>query len=394
MRSAHTNQVTGPVPVLADARPAATLRVAPPTLAATMPTAMLLVDYALAWKSMPTPELQTLAERLPADIVEDSWPVRAAMAHGSVLRSVLMHHLPADHPGHYDWPELRRWLAALPDDFVLGLIDWGIDSVMHYGQPPRDPAPTAAEITCLSEPSATIRRDAAEVLRAWNVPHPESRAGELHDPRAFRSALLALLDAIWDGWLDHAWHASLATMRATVAATPAQPPGCGAAQWIRLVTGLRPDEQYAAAAESATDLVVMPSPGLGRSLSLFADQTTWVLFTPHPNATSTTSRSAASTGAATGERAGISVGRLAALAPAMHALGDRTRLAIALHLLENGPLSMQQLADALEVHQSTISRQVTALRRAGMVRLQDDRRVAVQPDTIRQTCQTLLTALD
>src|SRR5882724_10716054 len=117
--------MTGPIPVLADARPAPVLRVGGPTLAATMPTAMLLVDYALAWKAMPTPELQTLAERLPPDLVEASWPVRAAMAHGSVLRGVLLHQLPADHPGHTDWAELRRWLAAWPDEFVLGLIDWG-----------------------------------------------------------------------------------------------------------------------------------------------------------------------------------------------------------------------------------------------------------------------------
>ena len=137
-----------------------------------------------------------------------------------------------------------------------------------------------------------------------------------------------------------------------------------------------------------TNPVVIPSPGLGRSLSLFTDQTTWVLFSPHQQPLS---KSVSVGGAA---RAGISVGRLAALAPAMHALGDRTRLAIALHLLENGPLTMQQLADALEVHQSTISRQVTALRRAGVVTLQDDRRVAVDRDTIRETCQTLLAALD
>jgi len=353
-----------------------------------MPTAMLLVDYALAWKAMPTPELQTLAERLPPDLVEASWPVRAAMAHGSVLRGVLLHQLPADHPGHTDWAELRRWLAAWPDEFVLGLIDWGIDSVTHYEQPPRDPEPTAAQITPLSKPSRAMRRDAAQVLEWWNVPNPGERAGELLDPRAFRSTLLDLLDAIWDGWLDRAWRDSLDAMRATVAATPAPPPGCGAAQWISLVTGLRPDEQYAAAAESATELVVIPSPGLGRSLSLFADQTTWVLFSPHQEALSNRASVAGA------ERTGISVGRLAALAPAMHALGDRTRLAIALHLLENGPLTMQQLADALEVHQSTISRQVTALRRAGVVTLQDDRRVAVDRDTIRETCQTLLAALD
>lgn len=382
--------MSGPIPVLADARPAPVLRVAEPTLAATMPTAMLLVDYALALgtgtaQAMPTPELQTLAERLPADLVEESWPVRAAMAHGSVLRSVLLHQLPPEHPGHTDWPKLRRWLAAWTDDFVRGVIDWGIDSVMHYEQPPRDPEPTAARITPLSKPSRAMRRDAAQVLQWWNVPDPKERAAELLDPAAFRSALLDLLDAIWDGWLEHAWNDSLDAMRAAVAATPAPPPGCSGTQWISMATGLRPDEQYAAAAESATDLVVMPSPGLGRSLSLFADQSTWVLFTPH--------RETAEPQPET-ERTGISVGRLAALAPAMHALGDRTRLAITLHLLENGPLTAQQLADALEVHQSTISRQVTALRRAGVLTLQDDRRVAVDREAIRQTGQTLLAALD
>jgi DNA-binding transcriptional ArsR family regulator len=264
---------------------------------------------------------------------------------------------------------------------------------MTYDKPSPDPVRTAADVTSLSAPSAAMVRDAEDVLRAWSVPHPRERAGELLDPRAFRSALLNLLDAIWQGWLEHAWHDSLDAMRTTVAATPAPPPGCGGAQWVSLVTGLRPDDQYAAAAESATELVVMPSPGLGRSLSLFTDQTTWVLFTPRHEPPAPPAPTTTAAVDATG-RTGISVGRLGALAPAMHALGDRTRLAIALHLLANGPLTMQQLADALEVHQSTISRQVTALRRAGMVTPLDDRRVAVNRDAIRQACQTLLTALD
>jgi DNA-binding transcriptional ArsR family regulator len=390
--------MSGPVPDLAFARPAPILRVAEPTLAATMPTTMLLVDYALAWKAMPTPELQALAEQVPDDIVEESWPVRAALAHGAVLRTALLHHLPAEHAGHTDWPALRRWIAEWPDEFVLGLIDWGVDSVMHYGKPPRNPAPTAARITFLSAPSPAMRRDAAEVLRAWGVPNADERANELLDATTFRTALLNLLDVIWEGWLDHVWRESLDAMRTAVASTPAPPPGCGGAQWISLVTGLRPDEQYAAA-EAATELIVMPSPGLGRSLSLFTDKTTWVLFTPHRDPASSTISAPGSSAGATGrtdggERTGISVGRLAALAPTMHALGDRTRLAITLHLLDNGPLTMQQLADTLEVHQSTISRQVNALRRAGMATVGEDRRISVDRETIRQTCQTLLTALD
>lgn len=55
---------------------------------------------------------------------------------------------------------------------------------------------------------------------------------------------------------------------------------------------------------------------------------------------------------------------------------------------------MQQIADALDVHQSTISRQVSTLRRAGIVSVRDDRRVEVDREAIRRPCQTLLEALD
>lgn len=78
----------------------------------------------------------------------------------------------------------------------------------------------------------------------------------------------------------------------------------------------------------------------------------------------------------------------------MTALGDKTRLAIVLHLLDRGPLSMQQLTDALEVHQSTISRQVTVLRRSGLVEVGPDRRVTVSRDAIRGTAETLLATLE
>jgi DNA-binding transcriptional ArsR family regulator len=220
-------------------------------------------------------------------------------------------------------------------------------------------------------------------MRAWAIPQPGERGRELLDPREFRAVLLELLDAIWDGWLERAWAESLPQLRASVAATP-PPPGCSGVQWISLVTGLRPDNPYAAAADSATELVVLPTPGLGRSLSLFADQLTWVVFTPQESPTPRQKS----------KRTGISVGRLAALAPVMRALGDRTRLALTLHLLEHGPMTMQQLADALEVHQSTVSRQVNALREAGVVRIQDDRRVVAVSGVVRQACQTLLAAVD
>ncbi len=343
---------------------------------------MLLLDYALNAKAMPIPELVALAEGLPAELVDASWPVRASMAHGTVLRSALVHQLPTDHSGHTDWPALRLWIAGRTDAEFNGLIDFGCDSVMTYGQPSRDPEPTAAEIGAFDQPTAAVRRDGPDVLRAWGVSRAEERAAELLDPAGYRSILLALLDAIWDGWLGSAWSAQLPQLQATAAAAPTPPPGCTPTQWIAQVTGMRPDPIYAEAVERATELILMPAPGLGRSLSLFTDQQTWVLFSPQD--TPPTESIA---------RTGISIGRLGQLAPAMTALGDRTRLAIVLHLLDHGPMVMQQLADALEVHQSTISRQVGLLRRAGLVAVAD-RKVQVERSALRTAGETLLEALD
>ena len=379
------------LPVFADARPQTLLRVAPPTLAAALPTAMLLVDYALNRKTMPIPELTALAESLPEDLVDSSWPVRASMAHGTVLRAALIHQLPTDHPGHLDWAKLRGWITDRSDAWMNGLIDFGCDSVMAYGGPARDPEPTAADIGPQHDSTEAVRRDGPEVLRAWSIPRADDRADELLDPAGYRRTLLELLDAIWDGWLGRAWADQLPRLQEVADGAPAAPLGTSPTQWISLVTGLRPDPSYAEAAELAAELIVMPVPGLGRSLSLFSDQQTWVLFSPQLVGTQVSDAQLSDAGAT--DRTGISIGRLGELTPTMTALGDRTRLAIVLHLLDHGPQPMHQLADALEVHQSTISRQVSLLRKAGIVSI-SNRRVSVQRAALRTVGETLLATLD
>ncbi|QGN32180.1 helix-turn-helix transcriptional regulator [Microlunatus sp. Gsoil 973] len=369
---------------VAAARPRPVLRVADPSLAATVPNAMLLVDYALHQNATPSAELAALAQGLPTELVESSRTIRVALAHGAVLRAVLLHQLPAGHPGHHDWAPLRSTVAEWSDAFVNAVIDHGIDSNLRWEHPELGPGPSAASLVPVAEPSRLVRHRGAEVLRSWRTPDADERAAELLDPAGLRTALLDLLDAIWDGWLGSEWADQLPRLRAAVGDTPAPPPGCSPTQWISLVTGLQPDPSYAGAAEQASELVIMPSVGLGRSLSLFTDRTTWVLYTPQPGPDP----------AADHRRTGISIGRLGQLAPSVTALGDKTRLALVLHLLDHGPLTMQQLADALEVHQSTISRQVTVLRKAGIVIIRDDRRVEVDRAVIRTTAETLLATLE
>lgn len=368
-----------PIPVVAEATSVPELRVARPSLVAAITTAMALVDYVLSGHTTPTPEPQPVAQALPADLVEASHPVRAALAHGTSLRAYLLAQLPPDHPGHRDWPALRSWLADLDDDGVRRMLAHGIASVLAYHQPPGT-TPTAEQVGASLE---ALRRHAEPVLVGWAVPDPADRAGELLDFASVRDTLLALLDALWELWLARVWPERLPALRAAADAAPTPPPGYGGAQWISLVTGLRPDPGYAEAADRAGQVTLMPCPGLGRSLSLFGidDDQVWVLYTPADQPDP-------------GERVGIPVQRLASLAPTLHALGDRTRLAIVLHLLERGHLTMQRLTDTLEVHQSTISRQVATLRKAGVVELDEQRRIVVRREALRRTCHTLLEALE
>jgi DNA-binding transcriptional ArsR family regulator len=380
--------VTHPIPVIAEGTAAAQLRLAPPSLVAAITTGMAMVDYALAGDTTPTPGPQAMAHELPPDVVEASHPVRAAVAHGTALRSYLLGQIPPDHPGHEDWPALREWLAVFDTSAVKALLAYGIADVLGYRKPPGT-TPTAADVGASDD---TMRRHAIPVLAAWAVTEPERRAGELLDSASVLDALLALLDAVWEGWLAREWTDRLPALRAAAHAAPPPPPGCDGPQWIRLVTGLRPDRQYAEAVDRAARVTLMPCPGLGRSLSLFWLQTddlpagdACVLYTPGPPDHEPPDRQV---------RAGISVQRLGQLAPVLHGLGDRTRLAIVLHLLDQGPQSMPELADALRVHQSTVSRQVTALRRAQVVDVDEQRRVVVDRTTLRRVGHTLLETLE
>lgn len=377
MQYANTTYMTAHVPDFASTAPAAQLTAPPASLAVALPTALVLVDYALRGLATPTMDPQRVAAELPVELVRSSNALRAVLAHGTVLRDTLAHELAPGHAGHRDWGALREWLAGWSDDRLLAMVEYGIDAGLAFPSP-TDEAPRS------DDARHAIRRPLGqrdiELLTSWQVPDAAGQVADLLQPDNIRTTLLQLLDAIWASWLQHAWN----TLPADPTPNNAQQ-AMSAAQWITQVTGRRPDETYTRIADRAEHLVVMPCPGLGHSLSLFElpDRTT-VLFTP-------SARSAADHGSKRGG-ASPSVTVPGRLTSVLRALGDPTRLAIVLQLLDDGPMTMSRLIEAVGVHQTTISRQVSALRSAGLVHQDQDRRIVVNGEEIRTVCQTLIKA--
>jgi DNA-binding transcriptional ArsR family regulator len=379
MRNAHTAHMTD-LPAFAPAAPAPTLRVSTPTLALALPTAMLLVDYALRDKPTPTPGPRAVAGMLPDDLIKASEPVRAVLGNGAALRPYLAAALPAGHPGHREWSALRAWLNDEADPRAM--LATGADENLAYGERAGYPVSDQERtLVARSETADTAGRLALRVeaaLWGWRLPDPGARARWLLTSDHLRQTLVTLLDFVWDGWFGEAWEDALPALDAAAASPPPAPRGGGGAQWVSAVTGLRPHVAYARAADEATVVNCLPCPELAHSLAVFPMAgELWVAYTPEPDRQAT----------------GLSVGTLAKLGAAMEALGDRNRLALLLELAAHGAQPMQRLAALLEVHQSTVSRQVATLRKAGLVWLDDDRRVAIDVETVRDTCDTLKDAL-
>lgn len=351
------------------------------SLAVAVPTAMVLVDYALQGLGTPTAGVQDYAAAMPGRLVAGSHPVRAVLAHGTVLRDLLYSQIPDGHPAHREWRALRQWLLERGDEWVEALVEYGLDCLAAYDEPGgagvRDPALATAPRGSL----AGRRQEAVAALKGWGVAGPQRRAAEVLDAAGVREVLVALLDHIWDGWLADAL-ACLPQVPAQASPAPDLEAALSTSQWVAWTTGLRPGPGYAARLDAASRVSVMACPGLGQSLSLFeAGGEMVTLYSPQP----------ASLGPGQDAPALTELGTFGQV---MRALGDPTRLAIVLRLLGQGPMTMSELTESLDVHQSTISRQVAALRKAQLLADDDQRRLTVRRDLIRQAAGQLRSAAD
>ena len=264
----------------------------------------------------------------------------------------------------------------------------------------------------------TVLRPALEALLAsWSVAGTaRQEAVELAlDPLGFREELAALLEAIWEAGWNAEWRAGLERLdRARqrgreVLATGPWPAG----ELVLRVTGLQPAGHLAGVLAGARRLAFVPClhldgylsvtrsglgwapPGTGPDrFYLFYDPAAWEdaagavrpgeqgegirqdAGAPAPSRAPEPAQGAVGGAAAAGPAGAPAPGAdgaaqvmdLGNLVPALVALGDATRFAMVQLLLRRGEMYAGEVAAALQLHPSTVSRQFTQLEAAGLVR--------------------------
>lgn len=375
----------------ASVRPVADLEVVPAGLPIAAPTALLLVDYAARLKPTPTSWPRLAAGRLPDRLLVEAAPLRAVLGHGDGLRCWLTGRIGPGDEAWTDWDAFRDELVGLSPAGVTELIECGVHHNLRYAD---------ARGTRLAEP-VRLLLEAADgmggedrlplrvqaVLTDRGLDGAAALARKVTDPAWFQDMLLRLLDGLWAVGFDEVWTRRPATFTSVATEAAAAAPGTTPEGWIGSVTGLRVDERWRWLLDRAQRVVVAPCPLLGRHMSVYdaGDATAYVLWEP-----------AGERPAAARRDDGVDVGSLARLAPLATALGDATRLSILLAIARGDRPTAAQLATELELHPSTVSRQVTLLERVGLVTVTRDgaaRRHELTREVVRRFCRTLEHAL-
>ncbi|HEX6447574.1 MAG TPA: metalloregulator ArsR/SmtB family transcription factor [Streptosporangiales bacterium] len=375
----------------ASARPVADLAVVPAGLPIAAPTALLLVDYAARLKPTPTPWPRVAAGRLPDRLLVEAAPLRAVLGHGDGLRCWLTGRIDPGDEAWTEWDAFRDELAGLSPAGVTELIEFGVHGNLRYadaaGNRLSEPAPLLLEAADGMGGEDRLPLRVQAVLTDWGVGDAARLAHRATDPAWFQDTLLRLLDGLWAVGFDEVWTRRPAVFTGVAAEAHAAAPGTTPEGWIGSVTGLRVDERWRWLLDRAQRVVVAPCPLLGRHMSVYdaGDATAYVLWEP-----------AAERAPASRRDDGVDVGSLARLAPLATALGDATRLSILLVIARGDRPTAAQLANELELHPSTVSRQVTVLERVGLVTVTRDgaaRRHELARDVVRRLCRTLEHAL-
>ena len=404
-------------------------------------TAMLLLDSVARGEATPISWPAALLPHFSAQALDHLQAMRAILAHGAVLRSFFLKQLPVSSPAQHDWSALCDWLEHLSDAEVERLVSHGIRANLEfcrlYPQTPHVPEQDLlleqldSDETLLED--ETFRRHAiGAILDGWEIeqygPLPglvrrrEPALALIEHPARLRAAMLTFLQELWQQGFSEEWERGKQMVATAVEVAQAwlekEAFACLPDEVIFRVTGLQLPDEWLPMLRQASTVIFVPCLLLGRYLSLSAEQHTLsILYDPafalhhtgpalgpatvgstildriRKQETREASPSLPLTEEKQGDAGALPGPDLAMLGPTMRVLGDTTSLRILMILAAHGELFAQQVAEHLQVHQSTISRHFAQLERTGLVSVRPEggmKFYRANRSRIKGICQLLL----
>lgn len=245
-----------------------------------------------------------------------------------------------------DWPDFPAYLAALAAEPPERLRERALRHLAH-----------AAALDTITVPEALLADQDAFVARLARHSTADALDTELlreahallSDPPRLREALVAHLTAMWERYLADEWQRAFKSLDAEMKGFVYHMRANGETTLdnLRAFAGAELVEAVTAQAGPVEQITFVPSPHNGRYITrLYHDGALWLFFHAPRNF------------AVLGRQAPI--GRKELLLR-LEALADETRLRILELFAERDELTAQEIQDALELTQSTASRQLRGL---------------------------------
>jgi DNA-binding transcriptional ArsR family regulator len=266
------------------------------------------------------------------------------------------------------WNQFISWWKEMSDEKVIDLLIYGIKETMdyYYKYLPRMPlVENTMEHVSLDaeELKDPVNRKQAvlAVLQSWSVEDIEEILPLYEDTVLIKNRIVRLLEGFWQSGFQAHWNSVRERLsdwqtenRALL--SKSYPTNV---ESIFEVTGLYPDTNELDQVNRAKDILFIPVTNLGRLIVLYHSKAQlYVMFEP---------------GFRKGKNdSGAKKEKLSEFYSLFEGLGDRARLQILALIADNKEMFAQQMVTQLKMKQSTVSRHLNQLHKAGLVNIRQE----------------------
>lgn len=334
-------------------------------------TEMIFTDYAVHKFEPPTDWSKEMAVVLNEEDLTNLRSIRSILAHGWILRNFVIKKFEGNSSVHQEWPALIQWLKHLSEEELIELTIDGIISGINYYKQYLKPMPEVEKLLSELGPQVTEREFLQEennrrkalntLLVSWQVEQVEEIANKIMDTKQFQKNIVVFVEALWEKGYRKEWEQKEGFLQnAANRIRPLLNEGLSPEDMIIRLTGTKPEEETIKIFDNVNSINFVPCLHLGDHLAIFTfGEKGYVLFEPKYDEIMRNQ----------GLASNQDVDKVVEL---LEAIGDSTRLKILFLLNDKPGLHAIQIAEMLDIHQSTVSRGCQLLINAGILSSQKE----------------------